>query len=295
MVPLLIDLFDAPVLAASLARILDAEIGVLETRRFPDGESYVRYASDPARRPVILLGSLDRPDEKFLPLVFAAAAARELGASHVGLVCPYLAYMRQDRRFQKGEAVTSAYFAQSLSPWIDWLLTVDPHLHRRTSLSEIYSVPAASVHAAPAISAWIRREVERPLLIGPDIESEQWVASVAADAGAPFTVLRKVRRGDRDVEISVPDVAKLEDRTPVLVDDIVSTARTMIETIGHLHRARLPPAICVAVHGVFAGTAYQDMLDAGAANVISTNTVPHETGRIDISKLLAEGIREIMA
>jgi len=82
------------------------------------------------------------------------------------------------------------------------------------------------MHAAPLISDWIRNEVKKPLLIGPDSESEQWVAAVARDAVAPHLVLQKVRHGDRDVEISVPEVARWRDHIPVLVDDIVSTGRT---------------------------------------------------------------------
>ena len=114
----------------------------------------------PDRR-IALVCTLDRPDAKMLPLLFAAAAARELGASQVGLVAPYLAYMRQDRRFKPGEAVTSREFARLLSGAFDWLVTVDPHLHRYASLAEIYRIPTRVVHAAPLISQWIRTRIER--------------------------------------------------------------------------------------------------------------------------------------
>jgi ribose-phosphate pyrophosphokinase len=258
-------------------------------RRFPDGETYLRYAQPLAGRPIVLLCTLDRPDDKVLPLLFAAATARDLRAASVGLIAPYLAYMRQDRRFQEGEAVTSRTFAKILSSHIDWLVTVDPHLHRYGSLAEIYGVETRVLHAAPLISDWISSHVENPLLVGPDSESEQWVAAVAREANAPHIVLQKTRHGDRDVEISVPDVARWRGHTPVLVDDIVSTARTMIETLGHLQRAGLRAPVCVAVHGVFAGQAYEELLAAGAARVATTNTIPHVSNAIDVTKLLAEG------
>lgn len=147
------------------------------------------------------------------------------------------------------------------------------------------------MHAAPLISGWIRKEVSRPLLIGPDSESEQWVAAVARDAGAPHEALRKVRHG----EVSIPDVARWRDHTPVLVDDIVSTARTMIETIGHLGRESMQPPVCVAVRGIFAGNAYDDLLAAGAGRVVTTGTVPHVTNAIDITALLAHGVQAVAA
>jgi ribose-phosphate pyrophosphokinase len=75
----------------------------------------LRFACDVAGRSVILLCSLARPNNRILPLLFAADAARDLGAGEVGLVAPYLAYMRQDRRFNPGEAITSQSFARLLS------------------------------------------------------------------------------------------------------------------------------------------------------------------------------------
>lgn len=288
--PLLIPLPGNDHLIDGLANAIGADVGRILIRRFPDGETYLRYETPVSGRSLVLLSTLDRPDDKFLPLVFAVSAARDLGATQVGLVSPYLAYMRQDRRFQAGEAVTSTYFARLLSSQIDWLVTVDPHLHRRSSLAEIYNIPTQVIHAAPLISDWIRNEVKMPLLIGPDSESEQWVAAVARDAEAPHVVLRKVRHGDRDVEVSVPEVARWHDYTPVLVDDIVSTGRTMIETIGQLKREGMRPPVCIAVHGIFADTAISDLVTAGAGKVVTTNTVPHATNAIDITALLAQGV-----
>lgn len=290
--PLLVPLPGNEGLAKTLAEAAGAELGRLEVRRFPDTETYLRYDTSPAGRSVVMLCSLDRPDDNVLPLVFAAAAARDLGATSVGLVSPYLTYMRQDRRFRPGEAVTSAYFAGMLAPQVDWLVTVDPHLHRRSALSDIYAVPAIALHAAPLIAAWMRDNVERPLLVGPDAESAQWVAAVAGDVGAPHLVLDKIRRGDREVEVSAPEVVRWRDFTPVLVDDIVSTARTMIETVGQLRRAGMRPPVCVGVHGIFAGTAYQDLLRAGASRVVTTNTIPHESNAIDVTGLLADAVTE---
>lgn len=278
-------------LATALAAELGAEVGRLTLRRFPDGESYARLDTPVKDRDVVLLCTLDRPDDKVLPLLFVAATSAELGAAQVGLVAPYLAYMRQDRRFQSGEAVTSGHFARLLSGAVDWVVTVDPHLHRRTSLSEIYSVPTAVMHAAPLVAAWIRANVARPLLVGPDVESQQWVRAVAEDAGAPHVVLAKIRRGDRDVEVSVPEVERWSAHTPVLVDDIISTARTMIETVRHLARAGLAAPICVGVHAVFADRAYEDLLGAGAAQVVTCNTIPHASNAIDVTSLLGEGVR----
>lgn len=293
MKPLLFALPRNAALAATLAPPLDADAAVYVLRQFPDGESYVRIDSPVAGREVILLCTLERPDAKLLPLLFIARTARELGAARVGLIAPYLAYMRQDRQFQPGEALTSRHFAQIISLFADWLVTVDPHLHRLSSLNDIYSVPARGVHAAPLISQWVAR-LHAPVLIGPGGESEQWVAAVAREAGAPYLVLHKTRRGDRDVKVSVPDIERHRERTPVLVDDIISTGHTMIETVAHLKRAGLAPPVCIGVHAVFAGAAYADLIGAGAARVATCNTIEHESNAIDLSPAIAAAARDLM-
>ena len=280
-------------LAHSLAATLGAEVGQLTVRRFPDQETYVRVDSPVTGRDVAIACTLHRPDDKLLPLLFLASTLRELGARQVGLVAPYLAYMRQDRRFREGEAVTSTHFAAFLSETVDWLVTVDPHLHRRNSLAEIYSIPTAVLHAAQNIADWIAQDVPNPVLVGPDAESAQWVRAVADLARAPAIVLEKLRRGDRDVSVSVPDIERWRDHTPVLVDDIISTARTMIATIGHLRRIELVAPVCVGVHAVFADRAYDELREAGAGRVVTCNTVPHTSNAIDVVSLLASGMQSL--
>jgi ribose-phosphate pyrophosphokinase len=211
--------------------------------------------------------------------------AKERGALQVCLVAPYLSYMRQDSIFNPGEGVTSNYFAHLVSGFVDSLITIDPHLHRIKSLSEIYSIKVS--HAANHISAWIKKNIVSPILIGPDAESEQWVSEVAKNAKAPYIILTKIRHGDRDVEVSIPHFELYKNHIPVLVDDIISTGRTMIETIGHLKNAGMKPPVCIGVHAIFAENAFQEIKDSGARNIITCNSITHESNQIDISDLLS--------
>jgi ribose-phosphate pyrophosphokinase len=280
-------------LAAALARRLGWPLLALETREFPDGETYLRVESPCEGLRVALVCTLDRPDRKLLPLLFAADLLRDLGAVRVGLAAPYLAYLRQDRRFRDGEALTSKSFATLLSSRFDWLVTLDPHLHRYRSLDEIYTIPSCSVSAAPALADWISAQVPQPLLVGPDAESEQWVSEVARRCGAPWIVARKTRRGDREVEIALPSVSAHRERTPVVLDDIVSSGRTLAECVRALRAACLAAPVCVAVHGVFAGDAEQALAQAGAARVVTTRSVAHASNAIEIDALLAPAIGEL--
>lgn len=276
-------------MAASLAAQLNVDVGVLDCHTFPDGETLPRFTVGLADRHVALVCTLARPNDKILPLLFAAAAARDLGAAHVGLVAPYLSYMRQDRRFHAGEAITSRHFAALLSRTFDWLVTVDPHLHRYKSLSDIYDIPAIAEHAGPLLGEWIRRHVKDPFLIGPDEESKQWVELVARTCEAEFAVMTKRRLGDRDVRVVPEQLDHLVGKIPVLLDDIISSGRTMLETLRLLKLQGAKPAVAVAIHGVFADDA-DELIRASGATLVTSNTVCHPTNAIDVTPLLARGI-----
>lgn len=281
-------------LADELVALLELERGAATVRHFPDGESHVRIETPIAKRHALIVCTLDRPDEKLVPLLLLASAARDAGALSVGLVAPYLAYMRQDRQFHPGETISARHIGAWISQHVDWLVTVDPHLHRIAELSAVYNMPSRVVHAADSVAQWVRANIPQPLLIGPDEESMQWVRDVAQRADVPFMVLTKTRHGDRDVVVSVPDVERWRAHTPVLIDDIVSTARTMIETVAHLRRAGLAAPVCVAVHAVFAQTAYADLRAAGTADIVSCDTIIHPSNRIALAPIIAAGVRELL-
>lgn len=290
--PLLFCLDGNLALQTGLAAAARLQPAVCQLRQFPDEESYVRVLSDVQGRDAVILCSLHGPDKRFIPLCFLMETLREMGTRSVGLVAPYLAYMRQDQRFHPGEAVSARLFAALLAPHIDWLVTVDPHLHRIHDLGTLYPVPHRVVHAAPALAAWVPGKIARPLLIGPDSESEQWVSEVARLAKAPFIVLQKMRLGDREVAVSVPDIQHWREHTPVLIDDIISTGHTLLETAGHLQRAGMRPPVALAVHGVYAEHAQRDLQAAGI-QVFTSNSIRHASNAIDLSTLLAQAIKEL--
>jgi ribose-phosphate pyrophosphokinase len=292
---LLMALPGAEALAEAMAARMHCVATTLEEHRFPDGETVARLRTAVDGRRVVLVAHLDHPDGKTLPLLFAADAARELGATQVGLVAPYLPYMRQDDRFRPGEAITSRTYARVLSATVDFLLTVDPHLHRWPALDAIYTIPARVVPAAPAIAEWLRREVPQAILVGPDSESEQWVADVAARLGTPYVVMRKTRHGDRDVQVELPPGAAHAGRTPVLLDDIASSGHTLATATRVLREAGWGAPLCVAVHALLDASGMELLHGAGIGRIVSCDTVPHPTNAIPVAGLLVEALQQMQA
>lgn len=280
-------------IANSIAAEKNMQRGDVTIRQFPDDESYVRLNSPVHGQDIIIVCGLDHPDQKIMALMFFTHIAREMGAKSIGLVAPYLGYMRQDKKFRDGEAVTADIFATFLSQMVDWLVTIDPHLHRHKELNEIYSIPSIAMHANDLIAEWIRANISHPLLVGPDAESEQWVSEVAKKADAPFEILTKIRHGDRDVAISIPNVETYHDRTPVLIDDIISTAGTMIKTVEHLRDAGMKPPVCIGVHAIFAESAYENLLASGVEKIITSNSILHKSNGIFIEDLIINAIAKM--
>ena len=265
--------------------------GACGFRRFPDGESYVRLMDDVAGRRVIFVSALNDPDQHLMGVLLAAGAARVHGAREIGLAIPYLPYMRQDVAFKAGEPVSATDFARILGLFADWIVTVDPHLHRFSSLGDVFgTVPALRASSVPAIADWIMSMFTRPLIIGPDSESGQWVNAIAALTGAPALVLEKTRDGDRSVRIELPQVGQFSDHQPVIVDDIVSTGTTMAKLVSGLVAGGFRPPACVCVHALFVEGAHARLLEAGALQVASCDTIHHPSNRISVGKLLADGV-----
>ena len=185
-----------------------------------------------------LLRGLHRPNEKLAELMIVAPAARELGATQLTLVCPYLAYMRQDMAFQPGEAVSQRHVGQALAGWFDSVITVDPHLHRVATMDEVLpGRRGVALSAAALLGAWAARHASRPILLGPDEEAAPWVRSAALAQGLEHGTCIKQRSGDREVRVALPDLP-FQGREVVLIDDVASTGRTLAVTAARAAAAR---------------------------------------------------------
>jgi ribose-phosphate pyrophosphokinase len=263
----------------------------IDRHRFPDGEFKLTLPPGLTER-VIVLRSLHHPNEKLVELMLAAQTARELGARELILVAPYLGYMRQDIAFHAGEAVSQKIVGRFLADLFDTVIAVDPHLHRTGELHA--AVPAAraiAVATAPLLAPFFNGKVDNPILIGPDEEAEQWVRAAAADR-YQWTVCRKTRNGDRDVEVALPGT-DVRGRDVVLIDDIASTGRTLAQTIYGLWGAGVANIDIFVTHPVFVGDALDVLRAAGVGSIWSSDTVPHPTNAISVVPLLANALRQL--
>jgi ribose-phosphate pyrophosphokinase len=275
--------------ATPLAAAAGLPAARIAQHRFPDGEVKLRL---PARLPprVVMLRSLHNPNEKLIELLLAARAARELGATELVLVAPYLAYMRQDAEFAPGEAVSQRIVGSWLAELFDGVVTIDPHLHRIRTLREAIPIDdATALSAAPLLGEALRGSCT--LMLGPDSESAPWVRAAASAAGCPSVVCHKRRHGDRDVEVVLPP-CDLAGHHVVIVDDVASTGRTLAAVAREALAAGARRVDVAVTHALLVGDAEATLRAAGVDRFISADTVPHPSNRISTASLVAAALRQ---
>lgn len=274
---------------ADITGINHAEVVI---HRFPDGESKLTL---PENLPVhvIIYRSLDHPNDKLVELLLVAAAARQQGCSQLTLMAPYLCYMRQDIAFNPGEIVSQKIIGKLLADNFDAVITVDSHLHRIQHLSEAVPLKTAiNLTATHPMSDFLKEKLENPFLIGPDEESEQWVAAIAEFQGFDYAVAHKERHGDKDVTIKLPQ-AGYEGRDLVLLDDVASTGRTLEIAATELIKFN-PSSISILVtHALFVDDAIERLCKLGIDNIWSCDSVIHPSNRISLAGLLGECVKKL--
>lgn len=276
--------------AQALAAALGVPLAPIRRHQFPDGETRLNLPPELPPR-VVLFRGLQQPNTRLAELAIAAPAARALGARELVLVCPYLAYMRQDIAFTPGEAVSQRHIAALLGWLFDGLVTVDPHLHRIASLDEVMpGKRTAAVSAAPLLGAWVAERLGRDaLLLGPDEEAAQWVRAAGAANGLDHAVCHKQRHGDRDVAVALPD-RRLDGRAVVVMDDMASTGRTLVEAARGAFAAGAATVDVAVTHALLVGDALAQLHAAGVRHVWSSDAVPHTTSVVPLAGLLAQAV-----
>ena len=278
--------------AEALAETLGMPCRIVGKHRFPDGENKITLPSSLPEH-VILCRSLDHPNEKLLELLLAAETARELGARVVTLVAPYLCYMRQDKAFEPGEAVSQRIVGRFLADLFDNVITVDPHLHRVQYLQQVVPTRQALTLSATALMAdFLAERLQNPILLGPDSEAEQWVGAVARPNKWEYGVCQKQRSGDRQVEITLPGI-NLRDRDVVIVDDVASSGHTLLVAIEGCLAVNARQVDVLVTHALFDEDAKQQLIRAGVRNIWSTDSVSHDSNVIPLRGLLGDAVLDL--
>lgn len=277
-------------LAKKIANKSKKIYSVLDIKKFPDNETYLRYKIDIKNKDIVLVQSFyGNVNDCIMEILFAAETARDLGAKKIILVAPYFPYLRQDARFNPGECMPLKTIAKNIDEYFDEAIIMDPHLHREKTLKHIFKITSKKLTANSLIADYIKKHVKNALIVGPDVESYRWAEKTAQLIGCESAILKKERDGPRNVKVSFNKKTGIKNKNIVLVDDIISTGHTLLETIKLLKKLGAEKITCICVHGIFAENALDKLRKTGA-KIISCNTIPNPVAKIDVSGIIAKSI-----
>ncbi len=274
-------------LAERISRELgNAPFGIPFTKRFPDGELYLRVGGRLEGDDVVVVQST-RTDADLIELLLLEDAVREAGARRTFVVVPYLGYARQDRRFFPGEPVSARALSRHVELDADAVVTVD--LHSSQTLTH-FRKPAFEASGIPALGRLLR---ERPvdLLVSPDKGGIDRTKRMAQLLDRPWMALDKRRIDSDHVELSLPAGGgpSLAGKAVVLLDDVITTGGTIVEASRLLKRHGVGRVTAACTHGLFLRDAFE-RIKAVTDEILSTDTLlnPAEKGSVapDVAQIL---------
>ncbi len=262
---------------------------------FPDGEVYVRVPPEVRGKNVILVQSMDNPQEKALwELLLAADASLNAGARHVIALVPYLAYARQDKVFLEGEPVSIRVLLKAMhAAGVEGIVTVD--IHNPKSLDE-FKGRTVNVIPVRELGEAVKRCVENPLVIAPDKGALHRAKMMAEYLGAEYDYIEKKRdRVTGKISMSIKEMS-VKGRDVVIVDDIISTGGTLAKATEMLYYQGARKVVAAVSHALLAGNALDKLRRAGLKKIIAANTLRRREGvdYIDIMPTLISEVRKLL-
>ena len=276
-------------LAKRVARRLRATYVETQTKIFPDGESKITCGRIPKKSIIVVVQSTYPPVDTNLLQALSIISQAKKASSKIYAIIPYMGYARQDKQFLSGEVVTMLIVAKMLQvAGAKKAFVVD--IHSKAALNH-FKIPAENISAIPELAKYFKKmKLKNPLVVSPDIGGSSRAKKFAGLLNTDFVALKKSRNrktGKVQIKSSKVDVYG---RDLLLVDDIISTGSSIIKATQFLKKQKCKRVFVACTHGLFVGDAESKIKKAGVTQIISTNTIPRSTSKVDISGVIAESI-----
>ena len=277
-------------LGKRIARRLKAPYVEAKTRVFPDGESKITFGRIPKNSIVLVVQSTYPPvDTNLLQALSIISQVRKV-SSKIYAIIPYMGYARQDRQFLSGEVVTMSIIARMIqAAGAKKVVVVD--IHSKTALNH-FKIPKENVSAIPELAKYFKKmKLKNALVVSPDMGGSLRAKKFAGLLNIDFIALKKSRnRNTGKVQIH-SSKADVRGKDLILVDDIISTGGSIIKAAQFLKRQKCKRLFVACTHGLFVEDAEKKIKKAGVSRIISTNTIPRSTSKVDVSGVIVESIQ----
>ena len=277
-------------LAKELSKKINANFVKSEIRVFPDGESKITLIGKISKKKSIVLQSIYPPVDTNLVQVLSLITKAKENSSKVIAVIPYMGYARQDREFLPGEIVTMKVLGKLFkSAGASKIIVVD--IHSSIGL-KYFSIKTKNVTAIPDLVRYFKKlSLKNPLVVSPDQGGKERAKEFAKEFNSDYIALEKTRdRKTGKVKIKTKNLEEVKNRDLILVDDIISTGGSIIKATQFLKKQKCKRIYVACTHALLMNDAEKKIKKAGVTSIISTNTIPGKTSKVDISKTIAKAI-----
>lgn len=277
-------------LARDVARKLNAKFIDIEYKKFPDGESYLRLKKSFLEKEVIIIQTLYPQNDSIVELLFLLDLVNEFQPRNISLVIPYFAYARQHKRYRKWEAISSKTLAKLIQAFkVNKLITFDLH---STSVINFFDIKVINLTATELIAKYfLKKNLKNPFVLIPDQEREEMAKLAAKILGCDYSFLKKYRsKVTGEIKTEIWKDFDIKGKEVILLDDIISTGKTMLNAIRMVKRKEAKSIFVSCVHYI-PSQIYKKMLSLGVKEVVATNTIASEISKINIAPLILNTIK----
>ena len=277
-------------LAKELSKKIKANFVKSEIKVFPDGESKITLIGKISKKKSIVLQSISPPVDTNLVQILSLITKAKENSSEVIVVIPYMGYARQDREFLPGEIVTMKVLGKLFkSAGASKIIVVD--IHSSIGL-KYFSIKTKNVTAIPDLVGFFKKlSLKNPLIVSPDQGGKERAKEFAKEFNSDYISLEKTRdRKTGKVKIKTKNLEEVKNRDLILVDDIISTGGSIIKATQFLKKQKCKRIYVACTHALLMNDAEKKIKKAGVTSIISTNTIPGKTSKVDISKTIAKAI-----
>jgi ribose-phosphate pyrophosphokinase len=287
-----------PDLSVHVAESLDAPVGTRTILTFPDGEMQVELHQSVRGHDVYLLQSTSPPAERHLvELALLADVCRRAGAARITALVPYFGYARQDRRTKPRQSLGGRVMADIFGAIpLERMVILDLHA---PAIEGFFSVPVEHLSAVPLLADAVRSHIQGPsIVVAPDLGAVKLAERYARQLDLPLAIVHKSRLSGDTVSVR-QIIGDVRNRTPIIIDDMLSTGATVAAALAALLAAGCAPsALCLVTHGLFVGQAESALGSLPIERIITTDSVAQRTTRLNVevrslAPLLAAAVRRL--
>ncbi len=290
-----------PELAKKVAEHLGIAMGKADIGQFSDGEISTEIHENVRGKDVFIIQPTCAPtNDNLMELLVMVDALRRSSAQRITAVVPYFGYARQDRRVRSVRVPISAKVVADMmdAVGIDRVLTIDLHAEQ---IQGFFSCPVDNIYASRVLIDHAEcQHYKNIVVVSPDVGGVVRARALAKQLNSDLAIIDKRRPRANDAQV-MNIIGDVEDKTCVLIDDIVDTAGTLCKAAEALKEKGAFKVVAYSTHAVLSGAAVDNIQKSHLDQLVVTDTIPlskeaqncEKIYQLSISALLAESVRRV--